>query len=166
LGIIVGCGGIGALIGSVLTGWLPRRASLGKVMIVALLCSGVINLLIPLAGGSPQFAALVLIAGQIIGDAAMMVFFVNETSLCQMIVPHRLQGRVGASFGFLAQGIAPVGALVAGGLATAFGSRVTLWIAALGILAAAIWMAVSPIKRLDGISATDDTDVNVELEPI
>jgi hypothetical protein len=83
-----------------------------------------------------------------------------------MIVPNRLQGRVGASFGFMAQGIAPIGALVAGGLATAFGSRAMLWIAALGILAAAIWMAVSPIKRLDGISAADDTDVNVELETI
>ncbi len=151
LGLLVACGGIGALIGAAVAGWLPKRIGIGRAITSALIVSGVINLAIPLAGVDMRFAVPLMIAAQIIGDGAMMVYWVNETSLRQMRIPDRLMGRVNAGFEFLAQGIAPIGAFGAGVIAGSIGTGSTLWIATLGILAAAIWISLSSVRRLDAI---------------
>ena len=57
--------------------------------------------------------------------------------------------------GFLAQGIAPVGALIAGALATGIGARGTLLIAVLGFIAIAIWLSRSPVRHLEGYGIED-----------
>ena len=150
LGITIAAGGIGALIGALLASRLQKRFGLGKTLIGALLLSGMINLLIPLAGGSVALATALLIIAQIVGDGAMTIYWINSVSLQQIIVPDHLLGRTNASFGFLAQGIAPVGALIAGALATGFGARITLLISVLGILATAIWVSQSPVRKLEG----------------
>ena len=147
LGFLIAAGGIGALVGALLASRLPRRYGLGTTLTGALLVSGLINLLIPAAGGSALLASLLLVAAQLVGDAAMMVYEVNEISLRQMLVPGHLLGRANASLGFLTEGIAPVGALVAGLVAGTLGERTTLWIAVLGILFTAIWMRVSAVRR-------------------
>jgi predicted MFS family arabinose efflux permease len=149
LGFIIAAGGIGAFAGTLLASRLPRRYGLGRTLTGALLIGGGINLLIPIAGGAPLLAAIMLIVGQIIGDAAMMVYSINEISLRQMLVPDRLLGRANASIGFLTQGIAPVGALAAGAIAGAAGERWTLWIAVLGILFTAIWTHFSTVRSAE-----------------
>jgi MFS family permease len=149
LGFLIAAGGVGALTGALLASRLPRRFGLGNTLTGALLVSAGINLLIPSAMGTPLAAAGILIVGQLIGDAAMMVYEVNEISLRQMLVPNRLLGRANASIGFLTQGIAPVGALVAGVIAGTSGERWTLWIAVFGILCTAIWTWLSPVRHAD-----------------
>ena len=103
LGVVVSAGGIGALIGAVMAGRVQSRLGLGRTLTWTLAAGAVANLLIPLAAlfGSPLAAAFVLIAAQIIGDAAMLIYGINETSLRLTIVPDRLFGRTNASFGFL-----------------------------------------------------------------
>jgi MFS-type transporter involved in bile tolerance (Atg22 family) len=44
---------------------------------------------------------------------------------------------------FLAEGVSLLGGLIAGALATVFGTRATIWIAVLGILASTVWMLFS-----------------------
>jgi len=148
LGVLIGMGGVGALIGSLLAARLPRRFGLGRTMTAMLLISSLINGLIPLASGPTLLSAGMLMLAQLIGDAAMVVFLINELSLRQVIVPDRLLGRVNASVGFLARGIAPVGALMAGLLADQIGARPTLWIAVIGILLTSLWMLASPVRQL------------------
>ncbi len=148
LGVTIAGGGIGALIGALLASRFDRRLGLGRTLTGALLISGAVNLLIPLASGSPEVAALMLITAQIVGDGAMTVYMINALSLQQIIVSDHLLGRTNASMGFLAQGIAPVGALIAGGLGTVLGARVTLLIAVIGMLATAVWISRSPVRRL------------------
>ncbi|MCC7448142.1 MAG: MFS transporter [Anaerolineae bacterium] len=148
LGVLIGMGGVGALVGALLAARLPRRFGLGRTLTAMLLISGLINGLIPLASGPTLLSAGMLMLAQLIGDAAMVVFLINELSLRQVIVPDRLLGRVNASVGFLARGIAPVGALVAGLLADQIGARPTLWIAVIGILLTSLWMLASPVRQL------------------
>ena len=148
LGLVVGAGGIGALLGALVAGWIPRRYRLGQVLTTCILFGASLNVLIPLAGGTPIFAAAVLITGQILGDGTRTVYEINALSLRQNLVPDRLLGRVNASIGFLAHGIAPVGALVGGALATALDARTTLFIAFVGLLAGALWVARSPVRKL------------------
>jgi hypothetical protein len=85
---------------------------------------------------------------QLVGDALATVHAINEMSLRQMIVPGRLLGRVNASMSFLVQGIAPVGALVAGAIASVASPRAALGIAVAGIIAAALIQVFSPIRHL------------------
>lgn len=148
LGLVVASGGVGALAGTLLAGYVPRRVGLGRALVGSLLLGSVTNLLIPLAGGPPVVAAAMLIIGQIINDGAMALYQVNELTLLQMSVPDHMLGRANATIGFGAEGIAPIGALVGGALAGMVGTRETLWVAVLGGLLTAAWMALSPLRAL------------------
>ncbi len=116
LGVSIAGGGVGALIGALLASRVQRRFGLGTTLIGALLISASVGFLTPLAGGSPELATLMLFTAQVVGDGAMMIYMINALSLQQIVVPDHLLGRTNASMSFLAQGIAPVGALIAGGL--------------------------------------------------
>lgn len=152
LGFLIGCGGIGALMGAALSRPLLQRFGMGTAMTGALLLGASINLLIPMAGGSPLMIFLMMAAAQIIGDAAMTVFQIHDMSLRQILVPDRLLGRANASMDFLAEGVSPMGALAAGVMATFIGTRLTIWVAVLGILASALWILFSPVRRLSSLT--------------
>jgi MFS family permease len=147
LGVLVGAGGIGALVGSLLAGWVSRRFGVGRAITLAALCGGMVNLFIPLAGGPILVVIGCLLAGQILGDAIWTIYDITTMSLRQTLVDDQHLGRVNASIGFLAQGIAPIGALVAGPLAAVFGVRMILLIAVLGILITNVWMWFSPVQQ-------------------
>ncbi|MFN8378298.1 MAG: MFS transporter [Anaerolineae bacterium] len=138
LGIVIATGGIGSLIGAALAHRLTRRYGLKRTLAGSLLLSSCTGLLLPLAEVVPGTAILTLIAGQIIGDAGMAIFLIGETSLRQITVPNALLGRANALTGFLAEGVAPLGALIGGAIAGAATPRLGLAVAVGGILATAI----------------------------
>lgn len=148
LGLLVSTGGIGALVGALTTERLTRWFGAGRALVFALLVNGLIAFCIPLAGSLPALALALLVAGQIIGDGAMMVFFINRTSIQQLRTPDRLLRRVNASVGFLAEGIAPIGAVVSGLLAAQIGIQSMLWIVAVGIFATALYALASPLRKI------------------
>lgn len=148
LGMLIACGGIGALPGAMLAGWLARRYSPGRVMVTALIVTGLINLTVPLAGGSAIAAALILMVNQIVHDGAYAVYSVNEITLRQMLVPEHMLGRANASIAFVAQVLSLLGALVCGLLAGVIGARWSLTIAVIGMFGVVMWVALSPLRRV------------------
>jgi MFS family permease len=150
LGITIACGGIGALIGALISSRLQKRFGLGKVLVGSMLIGSLVGFLTPLASGSLEQATIMLMIAQVVGDATMMIYLINALSLQQIVVPNHLLGRANASVGFVTEGIAPIGALVAGALGTGLGARGTLMIAVIGGLAAALWLARSPVRHLEG----------------
>jgi hypothetical protein len=85
---------------------------------------------------------------QLMGDIFWSVFFINVVSLRQGIIPTHILGRASASLDFVGEGAGPIGALVAGTVATAIGARATWLIGAAGILAGSLWLIFSPVRRL------------------
>jgi predicted MFS family arabinose efflux permease len=69
-------------------------------------------------------------------------------SFQQAVTPPDLLGRVNAISQTLVFGVAPLGSLLGGALASAFGMRVTLHVAAAGVLASAAVMVFSPLRKL------------------
>jgi Na+/melibiose symporter-like transporter len=138
LGITIGCGGLGALVGAALAAaaslrWGPRRTLIG-----ALVSGALAQILIPLAPALPWVAMGFLIATQVIGDGALTVYLVNETTLRQRLLPPEALGRAAATWQVAAGLLTPVGALTGAALAETIGMRPTLWVLAFGVAVAAL----------------------------
>ena len=137
LGITIGCGGLGGLAGAALAApaslrWGPRRTLIGALAIGA-----AAQILIPLAPAVPWVAMGFLIATQVIGDGALTVYLVNETTLRQRLLPPDALGRAAATWQVAAGLLTPVGALTGAALAETLGMRPTLWVLAFGVAVAA-----------------------------
>jgi MFS family permease len=151
LGVTIGCGGLGALAGAAFAArasvrWGPQRTLIGALAIGALA-----QVLIPLApAGVPRVAMSFLVATQVIGDGAITVYLVNETTLRQRLLPPEALGRAAATWQVAAGSLTPLGALSGTALAEAVGLRPTLWMLAFGVAVAAL-MLVAVRRALPGV---------------
>lgn len=152
IGLFISAGGAGALIGAAFARRLSKRFGLGRLLVISAFVMSVCDLLVPLAAGPLALVLIAMFAAQFFGDIAWEVYYIGENSLRQMTVPSQLLGRVIATHQFLTGGAGPLGALVAGALATATSARFTLFIAAIGFLLAALWLAFSPLNKVSGTS--------------
>ncbi len=148
LGVTISMGGLGSLIGAIFTERVVNRWGIGRTLILMLIASGGFTFFIPLAYGSLLSPIGMLMIAQLCGDALQVIYLITQTSLWQSLTPDRLLGRVSASFQLLVMGVAPLGALVGGGLAQVIGVRMTLLIASLGIILAVVWVIFSPVRAL------------------
>jgi MFS family permease len=150
LGILVGSGGIGALAGATLVGRVTRRWGTGRTLIRAILFTGIVGLLVPLAGSFPRWtAAALLLAGQLIGDVGMSIYLITGLSLRQTLAPDAMLGRVNASFEFLVGGMGTMGIFVGGVLGQTVGIRPSLLIAVSGAMLSCLWLLFSPVRDSD-----------------
>ena len=143
LGVTIGCGGVGGLIGAALAAPAAGRWGMRRTLIGALLVGGVVQVLIPLAPPVPAIAMIMLIVTQVVGDGALTVYLINETTLRQRLLPSEALGRAAATWQVVTGLLTPAGALTGAALAEGIGMRPTLWMLALGIALATIWLFVA-----------------------
>jgi predicted MFS family arabinose efflux permease len=150
VGVSIGIGGIGAFLGTLLAERFTRRFGIGRTIIGSLiivpLWSGL--LILPLTAWPVGVVSGILFLMQLVGDIFWSVFFINVVSLRQGLIPTHMLGRASASLDFVGEGAGPIGALVAGMVATAIGARATWLLGAAGILAGSLWLIFSPVRRL------------------
>jgi len=89
-----------------------------------------------------------LFFSQLIGDASVSIYLISEVSLRQSIVPANMLGRANASMQLLSQGVAPLGALLAGILGGLIGLRFTILIGVFGVILAGTWLLLSPVRKV------------------
>ena len=106
---------------------------------------------IPVAAAWPAVAVPVLAVVQVVGSFAGTTYNVTQLSLRQAIVPEPLQGRMNATMRFIVWGTIPLGALIGGTLIEVVGLRTTLIGAALGGLAAPLWVLLSPVRTIEAL---------------
>ena len=82
------------------------------------------------------------------------IFDINQFSLRQAVTPDPVRGRANATVRVLIRGIAPVGALIGGIIAEAFGIRAALIFAAFSSPASLLILAGSPIPKLKTMPKT------------
>ena len=148
-GLVYGLGNLGFVLGALSVGVLTSRLGIGRTFAWSTYVTAIAMLLIALAGGGAGVVLLLL--GRFVGAAATPLFNVNALSLRQARVGDAIMGRVNATFLFIDWGPLPVGSLVGGLLAGAFGPRAALATAAACGLAGAAWIAVSPAARLTSL---------------
>ena len=151
LGLVISVGGVGALFGALLAAKCSRRFGLGRAMIVCMAGSRLAGLLIPMARGPEWLAVSCLVGHQLVGDALLIAYYVLAISLRQTVLPQDTLGRANATFHVASGVLVPVGALLAGSIATATDVRTALWISALGGLANPVILQFSAVRRLQAM---------------
>ncbi len=157
LGIVFSVGGLGFLVGALLPSFMNRRLGLGVTTTVALVVTGVSDLLVPLAEGAGWLVVPMLIAAQFFFGIGMTLFNVNQASIRQALTPDHLRGRAGATARFVAMGVVPIGAVVGGVLGEVIGLQETLVLAGIGEIGAAAWLWCSPVRAIRELDAQGDS---------
>ena len=81
----------------------------------------------------PQWAVLLaLLAAEFGAGLGVMMLDISIGSIFAAVIPDRFRSRVSGAYMVVNYGVRPLGALAAGALATAVGTRETLLIAAAG----------------------------------
>jgi MFS family permease len=137
---------LGALVGALTARKLGDLLGPPRVLWFSCLLVGFSYLLNPLTG--PGWALTFYVVAGFGASAGIIVFNVHSVSFQQAVTPEGLRGRMSATMGFLMLGATPVGSLLGGVLATALGLRATLWVAAIGVLGAAGWLLLSPLRKM------------------
>jgi predicted MFS family arabinose efflux permease len=148
VGVTLAGAGPGTLVGAMFAGRTARRFGVSGAIIGGLALFAAATLLIPLTPRDAAIAVPLLVVAGFLMSVGGQTCAVNVMSLRQGITPDRLQGRVNASFRFLALGLSPLGALGGGILGAALGARPALLIAAAGMAAAPLVVAWSPVRRI------------------
>jgi len=152
LGLAIACGGVGAMLGSVLAEPLSKRIGIGPAIIGSALASSVSAMTICLAPHDPVWGMAVMVATQITGDAVGVTSLILAVSLRQSLIAPNLLGRTGAAFQAAGGGVALIGALAGGVLGQAIGIRAALFIAGAGLAIGPALALASPLRSLRKIS--------------
>jgi MFS family permease len=128
-GVLTSALAIGSLVGSFLTPMLERRLGRARLLLVSVLASGLV-LVVPGLTANPWIVG----AAFSLSGITLVAWNIVTVSLRQRIVPDQLLGRLNASYRLLAWGTQPIGALLGGILAQAFGLQVTFLIAGVSTL--------------------------------
>lgn len=148
VGLIISIGGIGALIGAVAGPPVVRRLGLGPAMLLFFAVTVGSGLLIPAATGADTLSIAFLVIAQLVGDAAAVAYFIQATTLRQLVTPPAVLGRVNAALVTLHGFVIMVGALMAAPLAEAIGIRATVWVGIVIGLFGVLPLVFSPVPRL------------------
>ncbi|WP_328400694.1 MFS transporter [Streptomyces sp. NBC_00390] len=148
LGAVLGAGAVGGLLGAVCTTRVVGRFGIGPSIVAGFAGFTLPLLLIPLAQGPRPLVVGMLVAGEFLSCAGVMLTDIAASSLQLAMIPEAIRSRVLGACRTLNHGFRPLGAMTAGALGTAIGLRPTLWIATAGAVLSVVWLLPSPVPRI------------------
>jgi MFS family permease len=164
LGIIFGVGGVSAFVGSLLAKRAVQRWGIGRVVIGGLAIYTGSAILMPLASGPAWLAAALLVLAQLT-DCTHTVYSIGRTSILQALVPAGAQGRLHASLRVTEAAATLAGVALGGTLGQTIGPRGALFVVALAILLAPLWLARSPLRHMQALPEHGMQAVSVGTHP-
>jgi MFS family permease len=120
-GLLLAASGVGALAGAALLTLRQNVRGLGRWVAVSAVSFGITLIAFSFSRALWLSMALLVPAGFF-----MMVEMAASNTLIQSMIPNRLRGRVMSVYSMMFMGMAPMGALVAGALATPLGAPATV----------------------------------------
>jgi predicted MFS family arabinose efflux permease len=138
------------LLGALAASWFTERVSswLGEPRALLFACVGIGVAFLLQALTGPGWRLTWYVGSMLLAAVSIIVCYILQASIRQRLCPPELQGRVSATMSFVAWGVAPVGSLLGGLIATAFDLRTTLWFSGAGALLGAGFVVFSPLRTL------------------
>lgn len=156
--------GVGLFIGAILMGRIARRWTVSRILIVSTIVADVAFLFLLFAGDGSARSLAILLATNILAGVGIQVYNITTMSLRQRIVEARFQGRVSATLRLVGAGLAPVGIMAGGVLASNLGIRTAVAIAAVGMSTGFLAVAFSSLAHVK--TTIDAVPPAVALEPM
>jgi MFS family permease len=153
-GVMYSVTSLGFLVGVAAAGKADRRLGAGRAMTLATAATCVAMLLVPMA--SPGLGIVFLAASRVLISIALMTYNILLVSISQQRAGPAMRGRIAGSLQFIAGSAVPVGSVAGGLLASAAGTQVALWCAAIIPVAGVILLATGPVWRLRDIPPAED----------
>jgi predicted MFS family arabinose efflux permease len=162
VGLLMACAGIGGIIGAMTARRLARWLGTARALWLSALGTGLPGLLIPLTATGPRAACYAI--GSAVVAAGIIIYNTIASSFRQTYCPKAMLGRVSASMAFMVYGSIPLGALLAGALADALGTRDALWIT-LALYNLSTALLLTPALRRDKDLPTHTAAGSVTISP-
>jgi MFS family permease len=145
-GLVMASLGVGGVIGALTARPLGRRVGTARALLIAVPVGLCFALLLPIADKGPRLAfasAALMGAGSVIAIGNVII-----DSFIQAYVSPGILGRVISATWTIAFAMMPVGALLAGVLATALGVRAALWVFTALIAVSGLTFLLTPMRHL------------------
>jgi MFS family permease len=144
-GLVVAGAGIGGVVAAATTKRWVSAIGQPRTVVLSLALTQPFALLAPLS--APGWRVGLFAAGWFVTGYGSTLYNISQVSYRQAVCPDGLLGRVNASNRFLAFATPPIGGLLGGVLANGVGLRITLLIAAAGLVLGVGWLAASPLAQ-------------------
>ncbi len=123
-GFLLAAMALGGVVGGVLSGRVTARIGSATALVACLVIDGVVTIAIGFCSQAWLVAALSVLSG-----AFIVTWNVITAWLRQRVIPDHLVGQVNSVYPFIGWGSMPIGAVLGGVLADAFGLRAPFFIA-------------------------------------
>ncbi|MEE1752751.1 MFS transporter [Streptomyces sp. SP18CS02] len=144
LGLVLSCGAVGGVVAGFGVARLPQEISPKRAIGVGLVVAGGASVLVPLATGPAAVRLAMVCLAECVGMACLTVIAVTCMSWRQSVTPEHLLAKVISVARTVNFGVLPLTTLAGGALASAFGIRPVLFLAAALVVAAPLWMVGVP----------------------
>jgi MFS family permease len=160
IGMLLALGACGGVTGAFTGNAIARRVGAARALFYLKVGACPCALLIPLAASGPR-EALVVVGSFGVGFG-IVAGNVVSASFWQSYTPRELVARASASQNVFTYGTMPLGALLAGVLATVLGLRNAMWAMTALLPVTALWLVLSPYARLRHLPSSPATWPRVE----
>ena len=148
-GLLASAGSVGGLIGATVTPKLIKFFGEGRLVVISAVCSGCVQLLVPLSWYVQREVSLLFLGAQFfLTSFFALTYNITQVTARQRICPEHLLGRMNASIRFMVWGSMPIGALISGLLGTAIGVLPTIWVGAVLAVFSASFVFFSPLRTM------------------
>jgi MFS family permease len=138
-GLLMSSLGIGALIGALMLAFRSRNVSTHRLIATALIL-GLSEIVLGLVTETAPTLILAMIVSVVVGFGLTSTMSMANT-IVQSTAPDELRGRVMSVYIMVGTGVAPLGALLAGAVAGAFDTSVSILMGGIITTLSAIWLA-------------------------
>lgn len=150
-GLLLSAASVGGVIGALVARRAAARFGSARAVLLAKVAVMPFGLLIPLTHRGAGVSLFVL--GSVVVIAGIVAGNIIWAGWVQSYYPAELLGRVTTSVQVVNYGTIPLGAVVAGALASTLGVRETLWIMLAGLIASSGVLLAGPLRTLHDLPA-------------
>lgn len=138
-GLLMSSLGIGALIGALTLAFRSRHVNPGRLVATALVL-GIGEVVLGLATGATTSLILAMLISTFVGFGLTSTMSMANT-IVQSNAPDELRGRVMSVYIMVGTGVSPLGAILAGAMASWFGTPISILAGGIITTLSAIWLA-------------------------
>ena len=145
-GLSLSSAAAGGVLGALLSTRVAKRIGVGSAIILGAALFSFATIIIYFA--TPAIAFAVFVGVEFVSSIGVLIYNVVQVSYRQSLVPKEIQGRMNATMRTIVWGTMPVGSLLGGFFAQAYGIHQTIGVmTVLGCLAV-LWVAISPLRHV------------------